>query len=204
MNPSIDPGLEAIIVKAMQKRAADRYSSADEMREDLLRVVSGEPVHAASAAAGAMVAGGAAAAAAARMDKTSVLPTVGADGSNGYGQPPVRRAAPKKRPVWPWILAVVLLALAGLGVAWGMGAFGPKSASVPDVIGKTRAEAQATPDRGRLRGRRRQRGLQRHGPRRRRDEPAARRELERQEGQLRRADALAGAPTWSRCPPSPA
>jgi eukaryotic-like serine/threonine-protein kinase len=140
---TIDPGLEAIIVKAMQKRAPDRYSTPEEMRKDLLRVVSGEPVQAASAAAGAMVAGGAAAAAAARMDKTSVLPTVGAGGSNGYGQPPVRRAAPKKRPVWPWILAVVLLALAGLGVAWGMGAFGPKSASVPDVTGKTRAEAQA-------------------------------------------------------------
>ncbi len=76
-NSHIDPGLEAIIVKAMQKRAADRYSSPDEMRQDLRRVVSGEPVHAASAAAGAMVAGGAAAAAAARMDATSVLPSVG-------------------------------------------------------------------------------------------------------------------------------
>ena len=61
----------------MQKRAVDRYSSADEMRQDLRRVVSGEPVHAASAAAGAMVAGGATAAAAARMDATSVLPSVG-------------------------------------------------------------------------------------------------------------------------------
>jgi beta-lactam-binding protein with PASTA domain/tRNA A-37 threonylcarbamoyl transferase component Bud32 len=141
-NSGIDPGLEAIIVKAMQKRAPDRYSSPDEMRKDLLRVVSGEPVHAASASAGAMVAGGATAAAAARMDATSVLPSVGTAGSNGYGQQPVRRSAPKKRPVWPWILVVALLALAGLGVAWGMGAFGPKSASIPDVVGKTRVEAQ--------------------------------------------------------------
>jgi len=141
-NNQVDPGLEAIIVKAMQKRAPDRYSSPDEMRKDLLRVVSGETVHAASASAGAMVAGGATAAAAARMDATSVLPSVGASGSNGYGQPAMRRPAPKKRPVWPWLLAVALLALAGLGVAWGMGAFGPKSASVPDVVGKTRMEAQ--------------------------------------------------------------
>ena len=105
----------------MQKRAADRYSSPDEMRKDLLRVVQGEPVLAASAAAGAMVAGGAAAAAAARMDKTSVLPTVGNETVDGYGQPQAQRAAAKKRPVWPWILAVVLLALAGLGRRVGHG-----------------------------------------------------------------------------------
>ena len=37
----------------------------------------------------------------------------------------------------------MLLGLAGLGVAWGMGAFGPRSAMVPDVTGKTRVEAQA-------------------------------------------------------------
>jgi serine/threonine-protein kinase len=141
-NNQIDPGLEAIIVKAMQKRAVDRYSSPDEMRKDLRRVVSGEPVHAASAAAGAMVAGGAAAAAAARMDATSVLPSVGNAGSDGHGQP-ARNPAPKKKPLWPWLLAVALIALAGIGVAWGMGAFGPKSATVPDVTGKTRVEAQA-------------------------------------------------------------
>ena len=142
VNNSIDPGLEAIIVKAMQKRAPDRYSSPDEMRRDLRRVVSGEPVHAASAAAGAMVAGGATAAAAARMDATSVLPTVGSAGSDGYGQQSVRSSAPKKRPVWPWLLAVALLAIAGLGVAAYMGAFGPKSAIIPDVAGKSREEAQ--------------------------------------------------------------
>jgi beta-lactam-binding protein with PASTA domain/tRNA A-37 threonylcarbamoyl transferase component Bud32 len=142
-NNQIDPGLEAIIVKAMQKRAPDRYSSPDEMRQDLRRVVSGEPVHAASAAAGAMVAGGAAAAAARRMDATSVLPSVGSSGSNGYGQQAARSPVPKKRPIWPWLLAVGLLVLAGLGVAAGMGAFGPKSAVIPDVTGKPREEAQA-------------------------------------------------------------
>jgi len=142
-NSQVDPGLEAIIVKAMQKRAPDRYSSPDEMRKDLLRVVQGEPVHAASAAAGAMVSGGEAAAAAARMDKTSVLPSVGTAGSDSYGQS-ARRPAPQKRPVWPWLLAIALLVLAGIGVAWGMGAFGPKSASIPDVVGKTRTEAQTT------------------------------------------------------------
>jgi serine/threonine-protein kinase len=141
-NNSIDPGLEAIIVKAMQKRVPDRYSSPDEMRKDLLRVVQGEPVHAAPAAAGAMVAGGAAAAAAARMDKTSVLPSVGMAASDDYGQQAARRSTPPKRPVWPWLVAIAVLVLAGLGVAWGMGAFGPQSALIPNVVGKSRAEAQ--------------------------------------------------------------
>ena len=57
LNPDIDPNLEAVIVRAMQKRTEDRYASADEMRRDLLRVIQGQPVGPAAGFGGAAVAG---------------------------------------------------------------------------------------------------------------------------------------------------
>jgi serine/threonine-protein kinase len=38
--------LDAVVLKAMAKNPANRYQSADEMREDLLRAAAGRPVHA--------------------------------------------------------------------------------------------------------------------------------------------------------------
>ncbi len=38
--------VDAVVLKAMAKNPANRYQSADEMREDLLRAVAGKPVHA--------------------------------------------------------------------------------------------------------------------------------------------------------------
>ncbi|MCU1587986.1 MAG: serine/threonine protein kinase [Frankiales bacterium] len=47
-DPSLPPAmaqtLDAVILKAMAKNPANRYQSADEMREDLLRAVAGQPV----------------------------------------------------------------------------------------------------------------------------------------------------------------
>ena len=136
LNSQIDPGLEAIIVKAMQKNPAARYQSADEMRKDLLAVAAGN----APTNAGAL-AGGAVAVAAAGADSTTVLPSVAGPQAAGYGRTPNRRPAPKKRPVWPWILVAVALVAAGFGVAWAAGVFAPKTIGVPDLTGKTVAEA---------------------------------------------------------------
>jgi eukaryotic-like serine/threonine-protein kinase len=133
VNPNIDPGLEAVIMKALSKRPTDRYPSADEMRKDLVRVAQGLPVGAAAVGAGAAMAAGAG-----HMDETAVMPAVG--GQSGYGEP-ARRPAPKKKPVWPWIVLAVILVIAGLGIASAMGLLGVRTAPVPDVSGRTRAEA---------------------------------------------------------------
>ena len=42
--PGIPPDLEAVVLKAMAKNPANRYASAEEMREDLERFLSGRPV----------------------------------------------------------------------------------------------------------------------------------------------------------------
>ncbi|MCW2598674.1 MAG: serine/threonine protein kinase [Frankiales bacterium] len=44
LTPAAAANLDAVVLKAMAKNPANRYQSADEMREDLLRAVAGEPV----------------------------------------------------------------------------------------------------------------------------------------------------------------
>lgn len=140
INPSIDEGLEAVIHKAMAKDASQRYETADAMRRDLLRVAQGREV----AAAAVPVATAAAAGAAVPAAQTAVMPSVGGD--DPYASTPrtaPRKAARKKSTAWIWIVVAVALVLAGLGVAWGMGLLGTQGVPVPDVVGKTQAEAEA-------------------------------------------------------------
>src|ERR687890_309004 len=41
---TMPPAVDAVVLKAMAKNPANRYQSAEEMREDLLRAAAGEPV----------------------------------------------------------------------------------------------------------------------------------------------------------------
>ncbi len=131
LNPDIPPALEAVIMRALQKDPSARYSSAEEMRADLKRVLAGAAVEAPAA----MAAGG--------MDETSVMPAVGGAAAAGSRVRPV----PEKRNPWPWIIGVVVLLLAGLGIAWAMGVFEQvPTVEVPDVIGLTVDEASEVLD----------------------------------------------------------
>ena len=122
INPDIPPALEAVILHAMQKDPAARYSSAEEMRADLRRVLGGAAVQPPPAVA----AGG--------IGETSVMPAVAA-GSRV-------RPVPERRKVWPWIIGAVLLVAAGLGTAWALGVFDrTPMVVVPDVVGLTLDEA---------------------------------------------------------------
>jgi serine/threonine-protein kinase len=122
LNPNIPPALEAVILRAMQKDPATRYASADEMRADLKRVLAGGAVHAPEPSGGG-------------FDGTSVMPAVAGAGAHV-------RPVPEKRNPWPWIIGVVVLLLAGVGIAWALGAFsGTEMVIVPDVMGKTLEEA---------------------------------------------------------------
>jgi beta-lactam-binding protein with PASTA domain/tRNA A-37 threonylcarbamoyl transferase component Bud32 len=139
LNPDIDPGLEAVIVRAMQKRPEDRYATADEMRRDLLAVVQGQPVSAAAGLAGAAGAAVAAGAAGRPVDQTAVMAPV----RSGYG-PPAGGGGPRgrsKRSVWPWVLLTLLLIAAGLGIAAAMGLLPTANKLVPSVVGMDRTAA---------------------------------------------------------------
>lgn len=128
---SIPPALEAVIMRAMRKNPADRYASAREMREDLLRVVGGQ-----TAEGGVYSAPGA-------PDQTSVLPAVERServrsATGGVRPIPARRTSP-----WLWVaVAVLAVALIGVGLAAALGAFGSKQVAVPTLAGLTEAGAR--------------------------------------------------------------
>ena len=144
---SIPPALESIILRAMAKRPADRFRTAEEMRLALESFLAGKPVAGEQTAVIAPVGGEAVVP---PISRTSVMPPVpsrtgGAqngdwDSINGA---PVRQAVPESRPKWPWIvLAILLVAALGIGAAWYMGAFKPGGTAVPNIVGETREAAE--------------------------------------------------------------
>lgn len=130
VNPNIDLGLERIIGKALAKDPQKRYSTAEEMRRDLLRVVSGDAVSA-PAAVGMAPMG---------ADKTSVMPAVSAAERPVSTMPDIR-PVPEKRKILPWIAVGALLIIAGIATAFALNLF-DRGIPVPDVVGKQLEEAE--------------------------------------------------------------
>jgi serine/threonine-protein kinase len=134
VNPNVSPDLERVIGRALSKDPTRRYSTADEMRRDLKRVIDGEGVTAPGAAPIPSSVPD-------HDDMTTVLPRLGGASYGGNG--PAIRPVPQKRPVWPWIALAVVLVAVGLVAAYAMGLLGPQGIPVPDVIGKRQIEAEA-------------------------------------------------------------
>jgi eukaryotic-like serine/threonine-protein kinase len=123
LRPDIPHDLDSVVLRALAKDPAERYQSAEEMDADLARVAKGLPVDPDTETAATAVLSGSGLMAAAPTSvlarPTQVAPVRPAPpappppaGYYGYEGPPRRR-----RPVWPWILAVLLLAAAG-AAAW--------------------------------------------------------------------------------------
>ena len=134
VNPAVDPGLERVIGRALSKDPSKRYPTAQEMRTDLQRVVTGDL----SAAPGSPRA---AAPSPDDSDRTSVMPQVG--GGEPHTGGPTIRPVPKKRRVWPWIVVAAVLVAAGIGVAAAMGLLDFGGLPVPDLVGRSQVEAEA-------------------------------------------------------------
>jgi eukaryotic-like serine/threonine-protein kinase len=111
--PEIPPDLDMIVLRALAKNPEDRFQSAEEMDAELERVAGGGAVTTITAdAATAVLSGASLATAPTAITPPRRPPGAQRTGTYRYAEPP-----PRRRPFWPWLLALVLLVLAGVA-AW--------------------------------------------------------------------------------------
>ena len=132
--PDISPDLDMVVLRALAKSPDERFQTAEEMDAELDRVGQGLGVTAATADAATMVLSGADAA------PTSIIPPrrppSATRPSYRYAEPP-----PRRRAIWPWLLALLLVVLAGVAGWYAFGQIqdslsGSPTASVPYVVGQ--------------------------------------------------------------------
>jgi eukaryotic-like serine/threonine-protein kinase len=128
LNPDIPRDLEAVVMKAMAKNPANRYQTADEMRQDLGRVLQGLPTMA-----------------------TPLMgdPTEHITRTQPEGTAVMTRAPPeeeeRRRKVWPIVLisllVLALIALAAFFLVRSLLEPEVQLVRVPDVVGEQEEEA---------------------------------------------------------------
>lgn len=148
INPNIDPALEAIIMKAMEKDPERRFKDASEMRHILNDYLAGRPLNLGDDISGlkTQVMGGVA-----PVNGTAVMNPVG--GTNGdAGRTTVNKAYAadandegKKKSKRNVVIGVVVALLAVIGIVAAAMALGgnQEMVNVPDVSNKPIAEARS-------------------------------------------------------------
>jgi eukaryotic-like serine/threonine-protein kinase len=146
LRPEIPADVDMVVLRALAKDPEDRFQSAEEMEHELTRVAGGGSVSAETAEAATAVLSGAGLADTAPT-MVSRKPVVAPEDEPyrtdyyGYEEPPRRR-----RPFWPWLLGVLLLAGALVGgfYVWNLiqdEISGAQPVSVPFVEGQKRPQA---------------------------------------------------------------
>jgi len=135
LRPDIPPDLDMVALRALAKSPEDRFQTAEEMDVELDRVAAGVGVTAETAdAATAVLSGTALASAPTAIVPPRRPPTEPRRPSYRYAEPPRRR-----RPVWPWLLALLLVVAAGVSGYYAFGKIqdslgGSGTVSVPFVV----------------------------------------------------------------------
>jgi beta-lactam-binding protein with PASTA domain/predicted Ser/Thr protein kinase len=134
--PEVPRDLDYVVLRALAKDPGDRYHSAEEMDSDLERIARGIGVSAETAEAATTV-----------LSKTDVgeaATTIGPAAVTGTTYTPGRYyeydEPPRRRTIWPWLLALVLVAGALVGGWFAYQALqdqlsAAKPVAVPDVKG---------------------------------------------------------------------
>ncbi|MDZ4655109.1 MAG: Stk1 family PASTA domain-containing Ser/Thr kinase [Coriobacteriia bacterium] len=129
VRPEVPSSLEAVIMRALRKDPSERYVSAKEMRTDLKRVVSGEPLGASAPFAPQRI-----------VDETTVMPAVErADRVRTASN--IRPVPDRRMGLRVWAGVAVLVVILGLGTAFALGAFGNGMIVTPSLVGLTEEEA---------------------------------------------------------------
>ncbi|MDQ3992578.1 MAG: Stk1 family PASTA domain-containing Ser/Thr kinase [Actinomycetota bacterium] len=104
--PEVPRDLDYVVLRALAKDPSDRYRTAAEMDSDLERIGRGVGVSAETAEAATSVLS--------RTEVTDALTTVRPAATPATAYTPGRYyeydAAPRRRSIWPWLLALLLLA----------------------------------------------------------------------------------------------
>jgi serine/threonine-protein kinase len=114
--PEIPPDLDMVVLRALAKNPEDRFQTAEEMDAELGRVAQGVGVTTETADAATAVLSGTMLSTAPTAITPPRRPPAQPGPSYRYAEPP-----PRRRPFWPWLLALLLVVLAGLA---GWYAFG--------------------------------------------------------------------------------
>ncbi|AGZ38348.1 Stk1 family PASTA domain-containing Ser/Thr kinase [Actinoplanes friuliensis] len=142
INREVSPDVDAIVLKALAKNPLNRYQSAQEMRADALRAVSGRPVLATPVMNEAETM---AMAGPPMRQQTAMTRTIPAGGPRGP-QPPERKTS-------SWVMAVLaalgVLAVVALGIGLTLANRNddpetPATAAVPKVTGLSENDARKT------------------------------------------------------------
>jgi serine/threonine-protein kinase len=132
LNRDVPPPVDAVVLKALAKNPQNRYQSAAEMRADLLRAAQGRPVYAEPVL----------------VDEHGATRTMRPGGRPGPG-----RVAPGQRRANTGLMIWGLVGLAVLAViALIIGLIATQGPSVPQLVGRDRADADLLLSRNQLRG----------------------------------------------------
>ena len=149
INPNIDPSLEAIIMKALEKDPERRFKDASEMRHVLNDFLAGRPINLGEDISGlkTQVMGGVAPI----PNSTQVMSPVAGQGTGNFTQVGPRtysaedeaeKAKKKKRNTIIGIVVAILCIIGIAGAVFALG--GSEKVTVPDVTGKPIAQARTT------------------------------------------------------------
>jgi serine/threonine-protein kinase len=154
-NPEIPSALEQVVLWSLNKDPADRPADADQfiMALEQVREALAAPAGEVTASMRALAAGGGALVPVSGKPQTSLMPTSEPAGANGgavgllfEGDQLDRhndddQRDRRKRPIWPWIVALVVLLLIGGGVAAYV-LTRPQKVLVPTVVNLPQPTAQ--------------------------------------------------------------
>ena len=154
VNPELDPALEAIIMKALEKDPRNRFATANDMRSELNNFLAGRPVTGGSFTSAATTVMANTAIADGAMEGTSVMPAnmasvtpvdtklsrQGSSSGKGSG------SSGSKKGLVIAIVAILAVIAIAVGVAFATGILGgttdTQTLEVPSVVGDTLEDAQ--------------------------------------------------------------
>ncbi|MCL5445121.1 MAG: Stk1 family PASTA domain-containing Ser/Thr kinase [Acidimicrobiales bacterium] len=142
LNPAVPVALQSVILKAMEKSPDMRYSTAEEMRSDLLRFLEGRPVIAEDTAATQTLAALGATQAIRQVDQTQAMPQSSEkETANGDSADEDQSKKRTKRLVIALLVLLLALVVVAFFLLRSLGYLGGGEFSLPNVIGESASAA---------------------------------------------------------------